>query len=297
MGLVFLLITGISLLVSGIAWRNTSVLEQATGWTTHTYEVLAQANGLTEAMVNAETGVRGYLVSTDERFLEPFNNAGKAFQSAWDKAKALTSDNPTQQRRLDEIRKASNTWFETVAQKEISLVKNGQVGEARQLEASGAGKKSMDGLRTLVKEMVDAESSLLSSRAALAASALSSTYVAVLAGCIGLIVFVVLGLVAVNLGLTRPMVQMTAAMGSLANNDLTVEIRNADRRDEIGDMARAVQVFKDNAVRVTQLEAEQKDSEARAAAQRKADMNKLAGEFEAAVGQIVDTVSSASTEL
>src|SRR5262245_47383458 len=113
MGLVFLLMTGISLLVSGITWRNTSVLEQATGWTTHTYEVLEQANGRTGAMVNAETGVRGYLVSTDERFLEPFNNAGKAFQSAWDKAKALTSDNPTQQQRLDEIRKASNTWFET----------------------------------------------------------------------------------------------------------------------------------------------------------------------------------------
>lgn len=297
MGIVFLLITAISLLVSGLTWRNTSVLEKASGWTTHTYKVLEQANRLTEAMVNAETGLRGFLVSTDEQFLEPFNGAGGAFRSALDKAKELTSDNPTQQRRLEEIKKAADTWFDTVAQKEISLVRKGQTGEARQIESSGAGKKSMDGLRALVKEITDAESSLLSTRAAMTDDALSSTYMATIAGCIGLIVAVVLGLIVVNLGLTRPMVQMTSAMGRLANDDLTIDILNANRRDEIGDMAKAVQVFKDNAIRVKQLEADQKDTEARAEAQRKADLNKLAGDFEASVGQIVDTVSSASTEL
>jgi methyl-accepting chemotaxis protein len=297
MGLVFLLITGVSLLVSGLTWRNTSVLEQASGWTTHTYQVLEQANLLTSSMVNAETGVRGYLVSTDEHFLEPFNNASTTFRSAWDKAKALTADNAAQQRRLDEIKRASDAWFDGVAQKEISLAKSGQVAEARQLEASGAGKKSMDGLRSFVKEVIDAESSLLSARASLASDALSSTYLAIIVGCIGLIAFVVVGLVAVNLSLTRPIAQMTDAMGRLANGDLAIEILNLGRRDEIGDVARAVQVFKGKAVRMQQLEAEQKNVEARAAVQRKSDMDKLAGKFEAAVGKIVKTVLSASTEL
>jgi methyl-accepting chemotaxis protein len=297
MGIVFLLITGVSLLVSGLTWRNTLVLEQAFGSTTHSYQVLEQANLLTGAMVNAETGVRGYLVSTDEHFLEPYGNATGAFRSAWDKAKALMADNPAQQRRLDEIKKDSDAWFEGVAQKEISLVKSGQVEAARQLAASGVGKKSMDGLRAVVKEVTDAESSLLSARTSLTSDALSSTYLAIIVGCIGLVVFVVLGLFAVNLSLTRPMVQMTDAMGRLANGNLTIEILNVDRRDEIGEVAKAVQVFKDNAIRVQQLEAEQKNAEAHAAAQRKADMDELAGEFEAAVGKIVDTVSSASTEL
>jgi methyl-accepting chemotaxis protein len=155
----------------------------------------------------------------------------------------------------------------------------------------------MDGLRAVVKEVTDAESSLLSARTSLTSDALSSTYLAIIVGCIGLVVFVVLGLFAVNLSLTRPMVQMTDAMGRLANGNLTIEILNVDRRDEIGEVAKAVQVFKDNAIRVQQLEAEQKNAEAHAAAQRKADMDELAGEFEAAVGKIVDTVSSASTEL
>jgi methyl-accepting chemotaxis protein len=62
-------------------------------------------------------------------------------------------------------------------------------------------------------------------------------------------------------------------------------------------MAAAVGVFKDNMLEAERLRAEQSGNEQRAAAQRKADMHKLADEFQAAVGAIVDTVSSASTEL
>ncbi len=62
-------------------------------------------------------------------------------------------------------------------------------------------------------------------------------------------------------------------------------------------MADAVEVFKSNAVTRQELEAEQKETETRAVARRKSDMNKLANEFEGAVGQIVETVSSASSEL
>ncbi|RXH02178.1 methyl-accepting chemotaxis protein [Bradyrhizobium vignae] len=296
-GGMFLLLTAIALLVSALSWRNVSILEQASHWTTHTYKVLDQVNGMTEAMVNAETGVRGYLVSTDERFLEPFNNAEKKFAAVWLEAKRLTSDNPVQQRRLEDIKTASASWFDTVARKEVSLMKGGQTVEARQFEASGAGKKSMDALRALAKEMIDDESSLLSARAATAATAGSSTYVTIAAGGIAMIIIAVAGLLAMNLSLTRPMAQMTRAMDRLARNELAIEIEHAHRRDEIGNMAKAVQVFKDNAIRVRQLEAEQKDIEARGATERKNEMHRLAGQFEAAVGEIIDTVSSASTEL
>jgi methyl-accepting chemotaxis protein len=71
----------------------------------------------------------------------------------------------------------------------------------------------------------------------------------------------------------------------------------AERKDEIGRMAAAVQVFKDNMIKARELEAAATETEKRNAAQRKADMHKLADEFQAAVGNIIDTVSSASTEL
>jgi methyl-accepting chemotaxis protein len=98
-------------------------------------------------------------------------------------------------------------------------------------------------------------------------------------------------------GITRPLQHMTVAMNDLAGGKLEVEVPGIGRRDEVGEMAEAVEVFKSNAVARQALEAEQKEMETRAVANRKADMNKLAHEFEGAVGQIVETVSSSSTQL
>src|SRR5581483_3011069 len=94
-----------------------------------------------------------------------------------------------------------------------------------------------------------------------------------------------------------PIRRMTEAMGRLASGDKTIAVPGAGRRDEIGAMASAVQVFKDNMIEADRLRAEQTEAEKRAIAQRKADMVKLADAFEAAVGGIVQAVSSASTEL
>ena len=68
----------------------------------------------------------------------------------------------------------------------------------------------------------------------------------------------------------------------------------AARGDEVGDAARAAQTFKENILRIEKMEAEQKETEQRAAVERKAGMRRLADEFQAAVGGIIDTVSTAS---
>jgi methyl-accepting chemotaxis protein len=96
----------------------------------------------------------------------------------------------------------------------------------------------------------------------------------------------------------RPLRSITVAMAELAAGDFNVILPGLGRKDEIGEIASAVETFKVLSAKKVQNEAEQKMAEeARAAAQRKADMHRLADEFQAAVGQIVDTVSSASTEL
>jgi len=101
----------------------------------------------------------------------------------------------------------------------------------------------------------------------------------------------------VGRSIIRPIAGMTGAMEKLAAGDRNVEVPSRDATDEMGAMAKAVDVFKQNAIERVRLEEEQKASEQRVAAQRKADMHKLANEFQAAVGTIIDTVSSASTEL
>jgi methyl-accepting chemotaxis protein len=97
--------------------------------------------------------------------------------------------------------------------------------------------------------------------------------------------------------ITGPLRHMTAAMNDLAGGNLAVEVPGIGRSDEVGEMAKAVEIFKGNAVARQALEAEQREAATRAASGRKADMNKMANDFEAAVGQIVEAVSSASSQL
>jgi methyl-accepting chemotaxis protein len=98
-------------------------------------------------------------------------------------------------------------------------------------------------------------------------------------------------------GIVNPITGMTAAMARLAGGDRSTEIPSRQRGDEIGKMAAAVQVFKDNMIETERLRGQQAETEAQQAKQRKADMIKLADGFEGAVGEIIESVSSASTEL
>ena len=97
--------------------------------------------------------------------------------------------------------------------------------------------------------------------------------------------------------ITAPLRRMTAAMNDLAGGKLAVEVPCIGRGDEVGEMAKAVEIFKGNAIARQALEAEQREAETRAATGRKADMNRMANDFEAAVSQIVEAVSSASSQL
>jgi methyl-accepting chemotaxis protein len=94
-----------------------------------------------------------------------------------------------------------------------------------------------------------------------------------------------------------PLNAMTGAMTRLAGGDKTIDIPGMKNKDEIGEMGATVQVFKDNMIETDRLRAEQSETEQNQAQQRKADMHKLADAFEGAVGEIVEMVSSAATEL
>ncbi|MCP9626028.1 methyl-accepting chemotaxis protein [Rhodopseudomonas palustris] len=96
---------------------------------------------------------------------------------------------------------------------------------------------------------------------------------------------------------SRPIVQISDTMRELASGNLDVEVAGSGRRDEIGLMACTVEVFKSNALEVKRLKDEQEEAERRVAEQHKAEMRQLADDFEGAVGEIIHTVSAASTEL
>jgi methyl-accepting chemotaxis protein len=120
-------------------------------------------------------------------------------------------------------------------------------------------------------------------------------------GAIAVIAVVVLlmGLGSVYLGnaIARPISHMVAAMRRLADGDLTVTIAGGARKDEIGEMARALQVFKDNSAAVDALRRENEAAAARAAEERRTAMLSLADRFEAQIRGIVQGVASQATQL
>jgi methyl-accepting chemotaxis protein len=94
-----------------------------------------------------------------------------------------------------------------------------------------------------------------------------------------------------------PVTAMTAAMAGISRGDLLVDIPSRDARDEIGEMAKAMQVFKDNALQVQALRREQEVAQQKAAAERAEAMKKMADAFEASVMNVVELVSSSASQL
>ncbi len=140
------------------------------------------------------------------------------------------------------------------------------------------------------KAMADqaVEESLSEADAAIRTAALATAFTLLLSIVAGFFGF---------LRITRPIQRMTAAMKVLAGGDTAVVIPGAGRQDEIGAMAEAVGVFRDNLVHTRQLEQETSAARLSAEEQRKMGMLQMADGFEAAVSGIASLVSSSATEL
>jgi methyl-accepting chemotaxis protein len=113
------------------------------------------------------------------------------------------------------------------------------------------------------------------------------------------LVFLVIGggLFGVGLGVIRPMTRMTGVMTRLAGGTVEIEIPSMNRGDEVGAMARAVQIFRESAQQVKAMESAQAGLKLKAEEDRKAAMSRVADGFEQAIGKIVEAVSTASSEI
>ncbi|HLI99778.1 MAG TPA: methyl-accepting chemotaxis protein [Bradyrhizobium sp.] len=125
----------------------------------------------------------------------------------------------------------------------------------------------------------------------------STSRLLIILAAVGIVLGAVFGYLIGQFGIVKPIDSLKTVMEAFARNDLKADVPGIDRGDEIGEMARTVEVFKKNGLEVERMRSEQQVAEKRNAERRKADMTKLADDFETAVGEIIETVSSASTEL
>ena len=97
-------------------------------WVDHTDQVIAADRGLLKLEIDMETGLRGYLDTGSEVFLQPYNDANLSIESKFDQLQQLISDNPSQQAKLADMRRQFNQW-RLDAQSTIELRRNGNAGQ------------------------------------------------------------------------------------------------------------------------------------------------------------------------
>jgi len=279
---------------------NLEVMRKNEGWVTHTYEVLAQADAVMAAAVDMETGMRGYLLAGKEGFLDPYVGGSERFFELAGSLSDTVNDNPAQVKLLKETQGTITEWKEKVTEPAIALRR--QIGDAKTMDdmadliGEARGKKYFDEFRRLMGEFSAEEEGLMEVRQSGNETTVSTTYL-LIALCVGIAILIgVLLAWVIGNGIAKPIGAMVEAMLSLAGGDRSVDVPGTQRKDEIGDMAGAVQVFKDNAIEQDRLakeaEAEQLAREARAK-----QIEDLCNAFDSSVNVALDSVTTSSSEM
>jgi len=132
-----------------------------------THEVKEELSAVLRLVVDAETGQRGYLITDDPVYLEPYQEATAQIEARLAKLDSLTKNSASQQQRMYELRRIEQDEL-AVLQQTVQLDKEGRDLEAGQLMLSGVGRQRMDQFRRVVTDMEKEEDRLLAMRATLA---------------------------------------------------------------------------------------------------------------------------------
>lgn len=203
-----------------------------------TSEVQLQIADLLSDMQNAETGERGYIITGDVNFLEPYNAALKEINICIKNLRELTKDNPNQQKRLDTLEPLITTQLAYYTEI-IDLRKNQGFNTTQEVIASGTGKKEMDAIRKVLDEMGAEELNLFTLRKGESDSASQNAKNVII---FGTLIAVITG-AAVGFILTRdiskPLGDLTFAADKISKGDINVKIGYEKRQDELGILAKS----------------------------------------------------------
>jgi methyl-accepting chemotaxis protein len=168
-------------LIGAMAYRSINTLADTSQMVAHTHIVLQRIADVLNVLQDAEIGGRGYIITGDERFLEPYQQSETKIVAVVNDLRAQVADNPDQQKRIAQA--------EPIIAAKMSLTKRQiEMRKARDLEAvtklvqSGEGQKLMDDLRRIFGDMEQEERNLLRQRAAEVEVAVSNSTVSITLG-------------------------------------------------------------------------------------------------------------------
>jgi methyl-accepting chemotaxis protein len=227
----------VSLMVVGaVSYDSTRKLIDSAEWVRHTHEVLDGLDELMSGMEDAETGQRGYVLTGEARYLEPYEGARERVDQRFKHLLELTADSPIQQRRLAALEALVASKFAEL-QEIIDLRRAKGLEAAREEVLTDKGKNTMDSIRKLVGEMREEETGLLARLSVEEKNRAHWTEMTIVMG--GLCTFALLAVA--GLFLTRniavPLGEVSAAALKIASGNLSAKPNSDGRRDEVGVLA------------------------------------------------------------
>lgn len=235
-----------------IVYASLQAMAESTRMDVHTNEVLRTEARLLTALVDIETGQRGYLLTGDDASLEPTRKGQAEYADAFQALRRLTTDNAGQQQRLNTLDTAYRTWMADAIEPAISLRKaQGTAGSTSvgTVAYMGKGKLQMDGMRALLAQFVDAETVLLQERSARADATHTRSRVVLLGGGV-LAILAVLGVAtALIRSILTPLEGASAVAARIADGHLGESVV-VSRNDDLGRMLNALHTMDENLARI-----------------------------------------------
>jgi methyl-accepting chemotaxis protein len=229
----FGLVLVILIAIAAVSYTSTAKFMDSAGWVAHTYEVLDNLAGFMAAMKDAETGQRGYVITGQDRYLDPYRNAAALADQNLKNLRRLTADNAVQQRRLDAIEPLVASKFAEL-QGTIALRRDKGFETAAREVLTDKGKEAMDRIRQLSGEMQDEESGLLKQRSQEEEARSQATKLTIVLGSLLAFVFVMIAGFVITRNIASPLKSLSGAAQRIAAGDLLVDLPPNNRRDEVG---------------------------------------------------------------
>jgi len=181
------------LVIAIVSYRNAYLLIENDAWVAHTHQVRFELADLVSELKDAETGQRGYLLTGDDNYLEPYKAALASIQTTFNDLRKLTADNPDQQRRLSALSQPIDSKLAELKQT-IDLRRTQGLDAALKVVQSNTGKAYMDEARRIIGDADQEERDLLKKRTDEArASADMTQAVTLWGGLIGTLAVAVIG--------------------------------------------------------------------------------------------------------
>jgi CHASE3 domain sensor protein len=160
-----LLFFAISLL---LAWSATSAMlqvQQTHDEINDSYAFLNSVNELSKLVVDMQSGMRGYVLAQDSRFLEPYNEASAELPRLLVRLRRYTQENPTQREQINLLESDISEWQRIIAEPRIRAVRAGRLPTLTLVELE-TGKAIFDAIRAMVEEIEMSEQAVLDERTA-----------------------------------------------------------------------------------------------------------------------------------